>query len=142
MLLPLSPLMQRAVTGGPVKVRSAPPVPAPKRVRPESGPGSILMRLFKSLGFDAGEPPEVDQHLGGVTLAGCGSCHQVADLMDERGPDWCEANADALVEKISENAAKKNVPFFGTADKLPFFETAVRNRLARAIELSRSATDH
>lgn len=48
--------------------------------------GSRLIRRFARIGFHA-----------------CGYCKLLAKRMDIEGPQWCEANADALAAKIDGN---------------------------------------
>lgn len=60
------------------------------------------------------------------------ACNQRARLMDERGCDWCEQNADEIVGWLREEAEKRKLPFMDAAGKL-----LVRRAIAAARKIEK-----
>ena len=68
--------------------------------------------------------PEVGTHLkkllatfGIVASHNC-SCNKRARIMNNNGPDWCEANIDTIVGWLREEASKRGLPFLDAVGKL------------------------
>ena len=77
----------------------------PQPARPAGGPGTELKRLLKTIGIQA---------------APTCACNKRARLMDEneaREPGWCEANLEAIVGWLREEAAKRKLVFFDAAGR-------------------------
>ena len=56
------------------------------------------------------------------------SCRRHALEMNEKGPEWCEANMDTILGWLREESAKR---------KLPYVDTVARMIVNRAIKTSR-----
>lgn len=85
-------------------------------------PGTELKRLFSFFGQYEKE--------------GC-NCVKHADLMDQRGCDWCEANIDTIAKWVTEEAEKRS--FAGiTLDKVPGFDFGLKAAIYHAISAARS----
>jgi len=80
---------------------------------PAYGPGTRLKSLLRAMGI--------------VASRNC-SCNRRARIMDQEGPDWCEANIDTIVGWLREEAEKRG---------LPFLDIAGRMLVKRAIKLAR-----
>lgn len=70
---------------------------------PTHGPGTELKKLLAKVGITA-------------TLD-C-SCNARAAEMDRQGVEWCEANLDAIVGWLREQAAARGLPFLDFAGRL------------------------
>jgi hypothetical protein len=66
------------------------------------GVGTELKQLLAALGISES--------------AGC-DCKAKATLMDSKGIEWCEANADEIVGWMRDEAKKRGIPFFDAAGK-------------------------
>lgn len=64
--------------------------------KPPTGAGTILKRELRLLMVAPSQE--------------CG-CEQLAQKMDRNGPDWCEQNADFIVDKMAEHAKKSGASF-------------------------------
>lgn len=80
---------------------------------PAHGPGTELQKIL------AGWPFRI------VATAGC-SCKARAREMDRHGIEWCEANLDAIVGWLREEATKRKLPFVDMAGRL-LVKRAIRN---------------
>lgn len=78
-----------------------------------NGPGTILSGMISALGIKS--------------TPNC-SCRRHALEMNERGPDWCEANLDTIIGWLRKESENR---------KLPFIETIARIMVKRAIAKSR-----
>lgn len=78
-----------------------------------NGPGTILAGMISSLGIKS--------------TPNC-ACRRHAIEMNERGPDWCEANIDTILGWLKTESENR---------KLPFVETIARMIVKRAISKSR-----
>ena len=65
-----------------------------------------------------------------VPLENC-NCDYQADLMDEKGPDWCLENIEIVTDWLEEAAVKRNLPFMRTAAKI-LIRRAVKNARRKA----------
>jgi hypothetical protein len=83
------------------------------------GPGTFLRRALGSIGIQ----PRGEK---------C-KCNERAKLMDERGADWCEANAEEIIDWLEEEA--KNRPLVGRL----FNRTAAGFLVSRCIRQAREA---
>lgn len=63
---------------------------------PGGGPGTELKRLLGRIGIKA--------------HADC-ACESRAAEMDLRGPDWCEEHIDTILDWLSEEAARRRLPY-------------------------------
>lgn len=72
------------------------PVGEPVRITTH-GPGTELKRLLRLHGINPDE-------------AGC-QCNARAADMDERGPEWCEANIETIVGWLKEESDRRGWPF-------------------------------
>lgn len=90
-----------------------PSYPRWKTERPVSGPGGHLKAILAAMGIKAG------RHC---------SCSKRAAYMDYMGPRWCEENIELIVGWLQDEAKKR---------RLPFFKTAGRMLVRRAIMLAR-----
>ena len=90
----------------------------PSSLMPPCGPGCQLTKTFSWLGIrDDGR---------------CG-CAEYAAELDAKGPDWCEANIDAVVARLLEAAEKRGGLIAAGAALLPGAAVlAVRNAIAAA----------
>lgn len=79
---------------------------------PQRGPGTELKALLASVGITA--------------TANC-TCNQRSKYMDQMGADWCEANVDAIVGWLREEAGSRGLPFFDGIGRV-----LVRRAIARA----------
>jgi hypothetical protein len=59
-------------------------------------------------------------------------CNKRAEVMDRKGPDWCEKNLDKIVEWLREEHVRRKLV-------VPFVAPIVRRVVMRAIEKSRKA---
>jgi len=75
------------------------------------GPGTALKKLLARIGITAS--PQC-------------RCNKRAALMNARGPDWCEANIDTIVQWLREEAASRGLPFLDAAAKM-LVRRAIRN---------------
>lgn len=78
-----------------------------------NGPGTILSGMISALGIKS--------------TPTC-SCRRHAIEMNERGPDWCEANIDTILSWLKTESENR---------KLPFVEAIARMMVKRAIAKSR-----
>jgi hypothetical protein len=83
------------------------------------GPGTFLRRALGSVGIQ----PRGEK---------C-KCNERAKLMDEKGPDWCEANVEEIIDWLEEEA--KNRPLVGRL----FNRTAAGYLVRRCIRQAREA---
>jgi len=81
------------------------------RGQPEAGPGTELKKLLSRLGFSS--------------TPTC-SCNKRAQVMDEKGVQWCEENVDTVCDWLAEEAGKRKLPFIRSAGKL-LIRMAIRN---------------
>lgn len=102
------------------------PAPVKKPREPAvPGPGSNLRAIIAGWQarlpwFDLTEYP------------GC-KCGETAKLMDQWGPDGCEANMDTLLDRLETEAQKRHI-------SVPFRRTVARAMVNRAIQQTRKAT--
>lgn len=75
------------------------------------GPGTELKKLLSRLGFSS--------------TPTC-SCNKRAQVMDEKGVQWCEENVDTVCDWLAEEAGKRKLPFIRSAGKL-LIRMAIRN---------------
>ena len=68
-----------------------------------NGPGTILSGMISSMGIKS--------------TPNC-SCRRHALEMNNKGPDWCEANIDTILGWLKEESAKRNLPYIETVAKL------------------------
>jgi hypothetical protein len=85
---------------------------AARRASITSGPGTELKALLKTIGI--------------VAKPGC-SCNKRAQIMDEKGCDWCEEHIDKIDGWLAEEAKKRNLPYVSLAGK-----TLIRLAIRRA----------
>lgn len=85
------------------------------------GPGTFLRRALGSIGIQ----PRGEK---------C-KCNERAKLMDEKGPDWCEANLAEIINWLEEEA--KNRPLVGRL----FNRTAAGYLVRRCIRQAREAAE-
>lgn len=85
---------------------------------PDGGPGTELRKLLKTLGI---QPRGKD----------C-QCNAHALEMDRRGPQWCEAHLETIVDWLAEEAKKR--PLLGVL----FSRTAARQMVRLAIQRARA----
>jgi hypothetical protein len=78
-----------------------------------NGPGTILSGMISSLGIKS--------------TPNC-ACRRHAIEMNEKGPDWCEANMDTILGWLKTESENR---------KLPFVEAIARMIVKRAISKSR-----
>lgn len=78
-----------------------------------NGPGTILSGMISSLGIKS--------------TPNC-ACRRHAIEMNEKGPDWCEANIDTILGWLKLESENR---------KLPFIEAIARMMVKRAISKSR-----
>lgn len=78
-----------------------------------NGPGTILSGMISAMGIKS--------------TPNC-SCRRHAIEMNEKGPDWCEANIDTILGWLKTESENR---------KLPFVETIARMMVKRAISKSR-----
>lgn len=88
-------------------------IPMIKQTKQTDGPGTHLSKMLEKIGIK--------------TTPNC-SCKARANLMNEKGVEWCENNIDTIVEWLKEEATKRN---------LLFVEWAARLLVKRAIKLSK-----
>ena len=60
------------------------------------GPGTELKKILSKWGIKA--------------KANC-ACNKNMKIMDESGPDWCDANLETIVDWIEKEAKKRSLPF-------------------------------
>jgi hypothetical protein len=77
----------------------------------EFGPGAELKKLLLLAGIKATE--------------GC-KCNKRANIMNERGCDWCEENIETIVGWLREEAESRKLPFVNAAARL-VVRRAIRN---------------
>jgi len=65
-----------------------------------------------------------------IPIESC-NCDYHADLMDERGPDWCEENIEEVTDWMEEGAAKRGLPFSRKLAKV-LVRRATKNARRRA----------
>ena len=68
-----------------------------------NGPGTILTGMISSIGIKSSPT--------------C-SCRRHAIEMNEKGPDWCEANMPTILSWLKEESAKRNLPYVETVASL------------------------
>lgn len=78
-----------------------------------NGPGTILAGMISAIGIKS--------------TPTC-SCRRHAIEMNEKGPDWCEANMSTILSWLKEESGKRS---------LPFVETVASLMVQRAINKSR-----
>lgn len=72
----------------------------------------------------------------GIKASPTCSCNKRAQIMDEKGIEWCKENIDMIVGWLREEATKRKLPFFDFAGKLlvqrasSLAEKAEKKRLA------------
>jgi len=76
------------------------------------GPGTELKALLKAIGI--------------VAKPNC-SCNRRAQVMDEKGCDWCEENIDQIDGWLAKEAKKRKLPYLSLAGK-----TLIRLAIRRA----------
>ena len=96
-------------------------VESPRTVS-HGGPGTELKKLLGRFGIRAGD---------------C-RCNRRALLMDQEGPDWCEANIELIVDWLAEAAAARKLPFARLAGRI-LVRTAVRAARQRVRAVARMA---
>jgi hypothetical protein len=79
----------------PTNAPQPPPLP-PQEPAPAHGPGTELKRLLA---------------MHGMTPKGC-ACDARAAEMNRRGPDWCEANIQTIVDWMKEEADRRGLLFW------------------------------
>jgi hypothetical protein len=95
--------------------------PAPVTNKFSAGPGTELKKLLAKIGIKASPT--------------C-SCNKRAQIMDEKGIEWCKENIDMIVGWLREEATKRKLPFVDFAGKLlvqraiSLAEKAEKKRLA------------
>lgn len=67
------------------------------------GPGTELKKMLAKIG---------------ITATPTCSCNSRAQIMDEKGVEWCKANTDTLVGWLREEATKRGLPFVDLAGKI------------------------
>jgi hypothetical protein len=67
-----------------------------QKVETESGVGTELKKLLKTIG---------------ITASPTCACNARAKTMNENGIQWCEDNKDTIVGWLEEEANKRNLPF-------------------------------
>lgn len=77
----------------------------------ESGPGTELKKLLKTIG---------------ITATKTCSCNSRAKTMDKWGPDICEQRIEEILGWLREEAAKRKLPFIDMVGKL-LIKRAIRN---------------
>lgn len=75
------------------------------------GPGTMLKNILSTFGIKA--------------TAGC-SCNAKANIMDEKGIEWCENNIDTIVGWLREESQKRGLPFVNSLGKL-LVKKAIKN---------------
>ncbi len=88
------------------RAKAEPSAPLPTR-----GPGTELKKLLALVGIQA--------------TTTC-SCNKRAKVMDDKGPEWCEANEDEILGWLREEATKRKLPFVDLAGRL-LIRRAIRN---------------
>ncbi len=69
----------------------------------------------------------------------CPLCMEIMYEMNERGPDWCEANIESLVDRIRDNARESNAWLVRIAAKAgPLFANVARATIREAITAAKS----
>lgn len=83
-------------------------------------------------GFNAGPGTELKKMLSkiGIKASPTCSCNKRAQIMDEKGVQWCKDNIEMIVGWLREEAEKR---------KLPFVDMAGRLLVKRAISLAEKA---
>lgn len=81
------------------------------RIPKSTGPGAELKALLSKMGFSASES--------------C-ACNKRAQVMNEKGIQWCEENIETICDWLAEESAKRNLPFIRSAGKL-LIRMAIRN---------------
>ena len=74
-----------------------------RRAVPAIGPGTELKSLLKTIGI--------------VASPTC-SCNNRAQVMDEKGCDWCEENIDTISGWLAEEAKKRKLPYVHAAGRM------------------------
>lgn len=54
----------------------------------------------------------------GITASPACSCQRRASFLDDVGVPWCEENIETIVDWLAQEAAKRRLPFFRTAGRL------------------------
>jgi hypothetical protein len=90
---------------------------------PGFGPGTELKKLLAKIGIKA--------------TPTC-SCNKRAQVMDEKGVQWCKDNIDTIVGWLREEATKRKLPFVDMAGKM-LVKRAIS--LAEKAEKKRLATE-
>jgi hypothetical protein len=98
--------------------------PKPSQPLVRVGPGTELKRLLSRFRISA--------------QGSCG-CEAKARLMDEMGPDWCIEHIEKILDWLSENAAKRKLPFIRFAARL-LVRRAVSNARRKLAILERATT--
>jgi hypothetical protein len=70
---------------------------------PAVGPGTELKKMLSKIGIKASPT--------------C-SCNKRAQIMDEKGIEWCKANTTTIVGWLREEATKRGLPFIDLAGKI------------------------
>jgi hypothetical protein len=79
---------------------------------PKETPGTELKALLKTIGI--------------VAKPNC-SCNKRAQVMDQKGCDWCEEHIDEIDGWLAEEAKKRKLPYLSLAGK-----TLIRLAIRRA----------
>lgn len=82
---------------------------------PPPGPGTELKALLKTIGI--------------VAKPNC-SCNKRAQIMDEKGCDWCDENIDEISGWLEEEAKKRHLPYVHAAGKM-LIRLAIRRARAK-----------
>lgn len=75
--------------------RGTPPIHRKCEIQGPPGTGAFLKRSLRWFG---------------ITEGSC-QCEVHAREMDERGPDWCEANINTIIGWLEEEAGNRGLPF-------------------------------
>lgn len=77
---------------------------------------------------------------GQYATTGCG-CVKHANVMDQRGCDWCEQNIETIVGWLKEEASQRSVLGF-SLDRVPGFEIGAHALVQQAIKKARELAIH
>lgn len=93
-----------------------------------------------AVGFNAGPGTELKKLLAkiGIKATPTCSCNKRAQVMDEKGVQWCKDNIDTIVGWLREEATKRKLPFVDMAGKM-LVKRAIS--LAEKAEKKRLATE-
>ena len=71
--------------------------------------------------------------LFGIKSSPTCACNAKAAYLDHAGDDWCEENVETIVEWLKEEAARRGLPFFSTAGRMLVKRAIANSRRAGAI---------